>query len=827
MKKIANSIASSKLLVSTNNIFPYFHLLWLVLCTHLAIGQSSPNISGYLMDAAKSPIEFANIALYQSADSTLTKVTTSNEKGLFEFHNINIGSYYLEASFVGYDDYKSEIIDISSDKRVSLSDILLKESAVKLETAVITARRALVEIKPDRTVFNVQGTINSTGDNGLELLRKAPGVLLDNNNTINVLGRSGALIYIDGKRLPLEGDDLVGYLQSLTSDQIDRIDIITNPGAKYEAEGSAGIIDIKLKKNENYGANASLSTNLYRSRVWGGNTSINANYRNGKVNTFGQLQYNNRNNLLYYFFDDYQNETFIKNENQTLIENENVVLRVGTDYFISDNHTIGFIISGMRRAYARDVNDENLIYPINNLNNLDSILIAKSKYNSDFDSRTYNLNYRYESKSKSLNIDLDYGTYITDNLEIQPNNYFAEDRTTLLTQIISEFETPRDIKISTFKIDYETNWMNGKLGIGTKLSRVTTDNSFLFLDVLDNSRTRNDLKSNLFLYDEKVYASYLNYERKINEQLSFTSGLRLEKTVARGDLEVFHPDLEQPSLDLNYLSAFPSAGITYTINPQFVYSLNYSRRINRPNYNVLNPFRIQVNELYFISGNPNLVPEIVNNLELGLLLNQRYNFKIAYSKTLDQLTRLIGPDESDPRAKFINWDNLSEQKIYNASISLPFELGEKWSSYFDLSGGFIDNQAKYSNGIEVDVQSWTYNIYQQHTIKLPNGYTGEISGWFAGPNLFGATFRNDTSWSLNLGLQKKFLNDQLNIKISAQDIFNQAFWSGVSEFNGLTNYGRGEWDSRRVACSISYNFGNSKVKSRKRKIGLEGEADRI
>ena len=827
MKKILNQIITSIIFGSTNNISPYFHLLLLLLCAQTVLGQSSPHITGRLIDTDKNAIEYANIALYQSADSSMTKVTTSNEQGLFEFRNIVSGSYYLEASFVGYNDYRSEVLDVSSDNQVRLSDIVMEESTVMLETAVISARRALVEIKPDRTVFNVQGTINSTGDNGLELLRKAPGVLLDNNNTINVLGRSGALVYIDGKRLPLEGDDLVAYLQSLTSEQIDRIDIISNPAAKYEAEGSAGIIDIKLKKNENYGANASLSTNLYRSRVWGGNTSINANYRNGKVNTFGQLQYNNRNQLMYYFFEDYQNETFIKNENQTLVENKNVVLRVGTDYFISDNHTIGFIISGMRRAYARDVDDENLIYPINDLDNLDSILIAKSRYNSDFDSRTYNLNYRYESEGKSLNLDLDYGSYITDNLEIQPNNYFAEDRNTLLTQIISEFETPRDIKISTFKIDYETNWMNGKLGIGTKLSRVTTDNSFLFFDVLDNNRSRNDLKSNLFLYDEKVYASYLSYDRKINEQLSFTSGLRLEKTVANGDLEVFRQELEQPSLDLNYLSAFPSAGITYTINPKFVYSLNYSRRINRPNYNVLNPFRIQVNELYFISGNPNLVPEIVNNIELGLLLNQRYNIKIAYSKTLDQLTRLIGPDESDPRAKFVNWDNLSEQKIYNASISLPFELGEKWSSYFDISGGFIDNQAKYSNGTEVDVQSWTYNIYQQHTIKLPHGYKGEISGWFAGPNLFGATFRNDTSWSLNLGLQKKFLNDQLNIKVSAQDIFNQAFWSGMSEFNGLTNYGKGEWDSRRIACSISYNFGNPKVKSRKRKIGLEGEAGRI
>ena len=401
------------------NLSQYLPVLLLLLFAQISFTQSSANIGGHLIDKDKNAVGFANIALYQSGDSTLIKVETSNENGLFEFHNINNGSYFLEASFIGYEDYRSELIEIFSDNTVSLSDILMKESSVMLETAVINARRALVEIKSDRTVFNVQGTVNSTGDNGLELLRKAPGVLLDNNNTINVLGRSGALIYIDGKRLPLEGDDLVAYLQSLTSDQIDKIDIISNPGAKYEAEGSAGIIDIKLKKNENYGANASLSTNLYRSRVWGGNASINANYRNGKMNTYGQLQYNNRNQLMYYFFEDYQNLTLIKNSNQTLFENENLVLRIGTDYFISDNHTIGFIISGMRRASVQSSDDENLIYPINDQDNLDSILIAESKYNSDFDSRTYNLNYRYESEETSLNVDLDYGVYNLDAMEFQ------------------------------------------------------------------------------------------------------------------------------------------------------------------------------------------------------------------------------------------------------------------------------------------------------------------------------------------------------------------------------------------------------------------------
>ncbi len=211
------------------------------------------SISGSIVDNKAVGIPFATIILKSAKDSSMIKADITTDEGSFIFERLTPGKYFAEASYIGLTNYNTTIINL--DKSIKLADIALQEDAKQLDEVVVTAARALVEVKADRTVFNVQGTINSAGENGLNLLRKAPGVLVDNNNNISVLGRAGVLVYVDGKRIPLTGDDLTNYLENLSSEQIDKIDIITNPGSKYEAQGNAGIIDIRLKKDKNLGAN--------------------------------------------------------------------------------------------------------------------------------------------------------------------------------------------------------------------------------------------------------------------------------------------------------------------------------------------------------------------------------------------------------------------------------------------------------------------------------------------------------------------------------------------------------------------------------------------
>jgi len=808
----------------------YNNRVFFLLISHLSlafsISSQSLSISGTIQDENGVGVPFATTVLKTTLDSSMVKAIITEENGHFSFDFLNNSDYFIEVSYLGMSDYTSSVIKLK-DQNIILDNIVLFENAAQIDEVIVTANRAIIEVKADRTIFNVQGTINATGENGLNLLRKAPGVLVDNNNNISVLGRAGVLLYVDGKRIPLSGDDLTNYLESLSSDQIDKIDIITNPGSKYEAQGNAGIIDIRLKKDKNIGSNGSVSTTYNQGRYGQGNVNANGNYRNKLFNTFGGVGYNLGSRWNSMLFDTYQNCIRLDESNLSVTDYQGLNGRFGTDFFISKNSTLGFLVGAQYNQSDRTSNNRNIISNQITPLTIDSILLAPNTLASSREQATFNVNYAFQSGKNRLNIDADYGTFVNDAENFQPNFYYDAGQNNITSQNITSYDTPVKINIATAKIDYETEWYGGNLGIGSKISNVSTDNTFLFYNNSDLSRIRNDQRSNLFKYYENVYAGYVNYGRLLVKHWNTSVGLRVERTDAMGDLSAFLPELEEDPVEFNYINYFPSAGLTYQKNPQHIYSLNFGRRINRPDYNVLNPFREQLSELSYSKGNKLLQPEIVNNIEIGYTLNYKYSFKLSYSNTANQITRLIGPDELDPRASFISWDNLASQKLYNLNASVPLDITKWWNSYTNISVSYIDNQADYGDGRVVDVQAGSYNIFQQNTFSLGKKWKGEISGWYSGPGVWGGVFLYDPSYSLNLGIQRKFLNDKMNVRLIVSDITYQTGWSGVAQFNGQIGYGAGNWDSRRATLSISYDLGNKSIKSRKRNTGIETESKRV
>lgn len=558
------------------------------------------------------------------------------------------------------------------------------------------------------------------------------------------------------------------------------------------------------------------------------NTGVSSNYRNKTMNAFGRIGAVKGENFNRINFDIFQNNIHLKEVMRNNNNWENINLRLGTDFFLGEKHTIGFLVSGqLQNGEANNTDDFEIFTQGSTV--IDSLLMAGGRSDDTRNQATFNINYRYApNANRSLNIDLDHGRFRNTSLRNQPNIYTTPDGNTVLSSIINNFDTPIDIDIYTFKTDYEQPLVGGALGTGFKLSRVTTDNTFLFYDEVNGQNVFNNQRSNRFNYEENVYAAYLNYARPLSEKINFSAGLRMEVTDAIGTLTAFVDSLQEAPVNLEYVSFFPSAGITYQLNkPGNSLALNYGRRINRPDYNVLNPFRNQASQLSFETGNPFLRPEIVNNVELSYTIGYRYNFKLAYSETSDQITRLLRPDPVDPRAGSITWDNLAKQSIYSFNVSAPIQVNKIWSAYTNMSVSHINNQADYGDGATIDLQAFSYNIFQQHTFKLPKKFTFEVSGYFSGPGIWGGVFKYNESWALNLGLQKKFFNDKLNVKLSANDLFYQSGWNGISEFDSQINEGSGAWDSRNVALSLSYNFGNQKVKSRKRQTGIDNEAKRV
>jgi len=789
---------------------------------------SQSSIKGQLLDVESNPVLFSNVALYSAVDSSMVKVETTNENGEFKINGLSAGNYFLKATFVGLPDLVIPKIQLAENEEKDLAALTFKKQAEELKAFTITEERAMVEVKPDRTVFNVQGTINSTGSDAITLLRKAPSVQVDNNDNINVLGRSGVRVYIDGKQLPLAGEDLSNYLKNLSADQIDKIEIITNPGAKYEAEGNAGIIDIRLKKDDTVGANGSLGTTFTQGELTRYNINANGNYRNKKLNVFGSYTHGVNDNFHNIDNRSYQNGLYMEEINDTRNNRNMNHFRLGSDFFLHKNHTVGFLVMGGLFKGEEIGYNRITIADEHHQNTIDSILVANNNGDIDRKNQSYNLNYRfYNKKGQSLNVDFDYGNYTTEVARYQPNTYYDASEEFILSQSINSFETPTDIGIYTAKADYETNFLKGKLGLGAKYSLVETNNTFKIYDVVNGNSILDNTQSNQFDYDENVYAGYISYAHPLGKKFNLIVGLRAEQTEAEGVLTAFAANLNQPPVKQSYLSLFPNAGVSWKFKKKQSFNLNYGRRINRPDYNVLNPFRTQLSELSIATGNPFLKPEIVNNLELGYTLNYKYNFKVAYSRTDDKITRLIGPDPIDVRANFVSWDNLATETVTSFSASLPMKIKKWWQMFTNLSANYIDNQADYGNGAVVDVQNFGYTIYQQNTFNLFKGIKAELSGYYSGPGVWGGVFKYEANWSVGAGLQKEFFKKKLKARVAANNIFNRINWRGVSEYNGLKSYGEGMFDSHFISFSLNYNFGNQKLNARKRKTGIESESKRV
>jgi len=600
-----------------------FYFFILLVIASFQVSSQNGSITGKIFDEDNQPLSFANVILYNSADSIFTKAEYTAENGSFNMSNIEPSTYFIKITYVGISDYEIDNFELTSDQNIDLGKINMISPGTEIEEVTVVAKRPLLELLPDKIVFNVQGSINANGNDGLELLRKAPGVIVDNNDNITLLGRSGVKIYIDGKPSPLRGNDLASYLRSLESSQIDNIEIITNPSSKYEAEGNGGIINIRLVKNQNVGAHANIGLNYSIGKKAQYSASINSNFRKEKMNIFGSYNFNDRNNINYfnlyrtqagYIFDQVNNQ-----ENDRKSHN----LKLGTDFFINEKSTFGFLING---NISNQLSKSESRTPISRQSDdvLETILVANSTEEGERSNFNYNLNYRYNpNKDISLSIDADYGRYRSDGTELQPNIYFDPTETFIFLSTTSRTVKPKDIDIYSLKLDYETSFARGKLGFGGKYVYVRTDNTFDFYNIVDEGDILDIERSNQFDYSERVGAVYANYSRRL-EKISYQFGLRVEHTNSRADLTAMIPiPPEEDLIERNYIDFFPSAGITWTPSQKHMFQLNYSRRLNRPSYQDMNPFRNKLDELTFERGNPFLNPEYTNNFQLTHSFNHQ------------------------------------------------------------------------------------------------------------------------------------------------------------------------------------------------------------
>ncbi|WP_031527168.1 outer membrane beta-barrel family protein [Dyadobacter crusticola] len=780
-------------------------------------------VSGSIKNQTGEPLPFAAVSVNNSADSALVKADVADENGKFTITEIKQGKYFLRITAVGTKPFQSPVFGVV-DSDVQLAAMQVESETQQLNEVKVTAAKPLIEVKGDRLVFNVESSINSTGSNALELLQKSPGVQVDKDENILVKGKTGVRIYIDGRPSPMSGKDLASTLKSMNSADIEAIEIITNPSAKYDAAGDLGIINIRLKKNVKLGTNGNVSLGAMFGITPKYNASLNLNHRDKKVNVFGSYGFNQ---------GAWQNTTY---DNQVL---NNVAYnkvwqgiwrdtthsaKLGADYFINSKNTIGFNVNCRLSNHNGGGESETFISRKYQLG-ADSLLLSSQTSNPEKNKNlNVNLNYHYaDTTGRELNIDADYGRFSSRGISYQPNKYFftGTEEVPLVRNYVTR--TPVDITIRSVKADYEQNVKKGKLGYGFKLSDVKSDNTFDFFNVLGNTEVIDTNRSNRFKYTERVYAAYANYNVTLGKKWDLQVGVRAEHTKSLGDLTSFkHNDLDR--VDTTYLNFFPSGALSFKASKNHNWNINYSRRINRPSYQNLNPFEYRIDELVYSKGNPFLKPEYANSVKLSHVYKAALTTSLGYRRTRFPVVGLRIPYDSS-RTYFIT-ENLDHSQAFSLDISVTTPITKWWEIYFNVSGYHNIWKAALDNGLIINNRTTALNFNGQNTFKLKNNWTVELTGWYNSPYR-----RIDYNWAMgmmDIGVQKKFWKENATLKVSFSDILHTAKGGYTSEYAGIRTDLRFRFEGQMLKLNFNYRFGSKEIKAaRSRRSGSEDELNRI
>lgn len=770
------------------------------------------------------------VELVNAKDSAIVKNVFCEQDGDFEFELVKYGDYFIAITYVGYEKYTSSEIDISDANHTALiKDITLKQITTNLQEVQVNARRPFVQRKIDRVLINPDALIGNAGATALEVLEKAPGVLVDLNGNISLKGKQGVLVLIDDKPSYLSAADLAGYLKSLPSGTIETIELMTNPPAKYDASGNAGIINIKLKKNQVRGFNGGLNLGYGQGRYLRTNNSFNLSYRINKFNFFGNISVGQNNsyqdltiNRYYYTPAGMYNSGFIQNS-YIKKEQGSKTARLGVDYYLNKKTTFGAVLSGFINPSFSPVTNTAKVLDVNN--EAVSLIEATNPSRKKWKNGAVNLNYSYklDNKGKELSVNADYIHYNSTYTQRLDNNVFTPDHV-FIDKTTLESSLPANIDIKTAKIDY-TNPLKsgGKVDAGFKTSFVNTDNVANFFDVVNDVSIPNYQFSNHFKYEENINAGYLNYARDW-KSISVQAGLRLENTNIKGN-QLGNPLVNDSSFSRHYTNLFPTFFVLYRLDTMQKHQIGFSfgRRIDRPNYQDLNPFTYPLDRFTYYGGNPFLVPTFAYSFELSHTYKNFLTTNFEYS-ILDDLIQET--NEQRGTVYYSRPGNFGRQTIYGLDVNGNFQLTKWWT--LQLYSEFKNIGYKslvYGQTLDENKFYWYIGPTCQFTVT--KNLTAEIAGSYQTRILVGQ-FLTIPVWQMRAGLSQKILKGKGTIKVNFSDMFytNQPGGDIRNIVNSKANW-LSYLDSRVISFGFSYRFNKGKSLNARQSGGSDAEKGRV
>ncbi|MCX6319242.1 MAG: TonB dependent receptor [Bacteroidetes bacterium] len=799
-------------------------------------------ISGTVIDGNTKTIESATITLIRAKDSSVAKMSVADKTGRYQFEGVAEGDYFVTITAVGHQPGVSQRFSISAaNALVELKTIELVPAAKTVQGVTVTARKPLVEQKLDRMVVNVEAAATNVGATAMEVLEKSPGITVDKDGNISLKGKQGVQIYIDGRPSYLSGNDLANYLRSLNAGQLEQIEIMTNPPAKYDAAGNSGIINIKTKKTKQFGYNGSINTTWSQGRYAKFNESANFNYRKNKVNLFANLGYNYRKNfqdldIQRKFIDANTKEvrSHFDQDGHIKDDGESYNGKIGLDYYATKKTTFGVVLNGFYNPGSFS-NTSNVF-----ISDPSRVLLSKTISTTGNDRKwkhhSGNLNFRhiFDSTGTELTFDADYLNYNSTNAQRLYNNYFNPDGSVLSRPDTLMGNLPQTINIYTAKSDFSKQLKgNLKFEAGVKTSFVKTDNNAIYDNIWNGKSILDSGRSNHFIYDENVNAAYVNFSKPLSKKLSAQLGLRVENTNAKGNstgyvwnnsLNKFVPF--QSSFKRNYTQLFPTMYLQYEANEKNSFVLNYGRRIERPDYESLNPFIEFLDKYTFEQGNPNLSPQFAHNVELSHTYKGFLTTTLNYNRTTDIIEDVL-EQRADVNETFVKKSNIASRDQFGISVNAGGQIKKWWMA--NLWTNLYNNRYKgIVNGDPISIGATTVQVNLTNQFKFEKGWSAELSGFYTSP-LAEGVFQIRAFGQVGVGITKQVFKGKGTFRLSGRDIFLTQKINGTSRFSTIDAAFQQRRDSRQVALGFTYRFSKGKMgNNQKRKIGgADDEKNRV
>ncbi|HNL64035.1 MAG TPA: TonB-dependent receptor [Ferruginibacter sp.] len=808
--------------------------------------QNKPGkISGVIITPEKRPVESATIQLLKADTKALVKTAVTDKTGSFSFEKIAEGKYLVQVSAVGFGKKTSEPFEVTAVKpEVDLATVELSGNQKSLDGVIVVAQKPFIEQKLDKTVVNVEASPSNAGATALEVLEKSPGVSVDNDGNISLKGKQGVIIMMDGKPTYLSGADLANVLRNLPASALDQIEIMTNPSAKYDASGNSGVINIKTKKGKVKGSNGSITvgnTSGIFSKdgntevLWKPTVSVNYNYKKNKVNLFSNFIYNYREGrgsldiTSRYYESGKQLDSINKVNTLFRFRNNNYTLKLGMDYTPNKKNTFGIVLNG----FMFDGRPTPTTYTT--FSTLDgdvfSRLNSHTRNELSWKNFSTNLNYKhtFDSTGTELTLDLDYSGYKNVSDQLLRTGFFDGDYQQTADSLFLKGHLPSSINIYSIKSDFVKTFKGGlRLEAGIKSSYVKSDNLVDYVRKAGNNWVA-DARNNHFIYDENVNAAYVNTSKEI-KKWNLQAGLRMENTNTKG-VQISN----NSTVKRSYVSLFPSAFASYNLNQKNMLAVSVSRRLQRPNYQDLNPFTFFLDSLSYRQGNPYLTPQFSWNYELKHTYNGKLNTTLNYTVTNDVISQIIKRTKGSNNEiiGFLTIDNIAKFTNMGIAVSAPVKLAKWWN--VNLYGNVYRNhyQGTYistENGtpelVDLDMAftSFMFNINNSFTIG--KGWIAELSGWYNYKNVQQLSLSYPMG-QMSIGLAKNnLLKGKASLRLNARDPFGWQYFRGATKYGNVDINIRNRWDNRQFGISFTYRFGKQQ-QARRKASATEEEQQRV